>query len=259
MTNRSPVVPPTPKSPSLSWPLPREVAATGPTRRAHDGYSGPRRRPSPSVHRVKRLIGRSPITALAMIVVIGSVVVQWPAPPFPHRVPGHATDSHLQRHHRSTTAGGHHRGAGRRRVARARPEDLRRHGRRDGPLTPGVGVDFTAVARVPSIVPCLYAAGESAWLAGVLPTEQRRGEHDRRSAPTWRPRSIGCCGYYDEAARRSAERPNDLATCRGRPQQTISAASNSGATMVIGILAIDAVDLSLLSIIALLTTCAGIG
>ena len=218
------------------------------------GTPGPAEKAQSFGPSVKRLIGLLAHHRVAMIVVIGSVVGSVAGTAVSPRVLGHATDLIFNGIIGARLPAG---------ITKEQAvAGLREHGQKTFAdmvaamdLTPGVGVDFTAVARVLSIVLCLYAAASLlGWLASYLLNNVVVSTiADLRSDVEAKIHRLPL-RYYDEAQRGDllSRVTNDLDNLSQTVQQTIMQLLNS-VLMVIGILAMMLWISPLLSIIALLT------
>lgn len=218
------------------------------------GAAGPPEKARSFGPSVKRLIGLLARHRAAMIVVVGSIVGSVIATAVSPRILGHATDLIFDGIVGSRLPAGL--------TKEQAVAGLRERGQNtfadmvaSMDLTPGVGVDFNAVARVLAVVLALYvAASLLSWLAAYLLnivvvgtiTALRSDVEDKVHRLPLR--------YYDEAQRGDllSRVTNDLDNLSQTLQQTIMQFLNS-VLMVIGILVMMLWISPLLSIIALLT------
>ncbi|MFT3898667.1 MAG: ABC transporter ATP-binding protein [Gordonia sp. (in: high G+C Gram-positive bacteria)] len=205
----------------------------------------------PSIKRLLRLLLRY---RLAMVVVVAAIVGSVIATSVAPRILGHATDLIFNGVIGARLPAG---------ISKAQAvEGLRARGQgtfadmvASMNLTPGVGVDFSAVARVLGIVLALYlAASLLAWLASYLLNIVVVGTITRLRADVENKIHRLPLRYYDEQQRGDllSRVTNDLDNLSQTLQQTISQFLNSVLT-VIGILVMMVWISPLLSLIALLT------
>ena len=203
---------------------------------------------------IKRLIGLLAHYRIAMIVVLASIVGSVVATSIAPRILGHATDLIFNGIIGSRLPAG---------ISKEQAVAGLR-GRGQGTfadmvasmnLTPGVGVDFSAVARVLTVVLALYVgASLVSWLASYLLNIVVVGTITRLRADVEVKVHRLPLRYYDAAQRGDllSRVTNDLDNLSQTLQQTIMQFLNSG-LMGVGILAMMLWASPLLSIIALLT------
>lgn len=218
------------------------------------GAAGPAEKARSFGPSVKRLIGLLSQHRVAMIVVVGSIVGSVAATSISPRILGHATDLIFNGIIGSRLPAGLTKEQA---VAglRARDQNTFADMVASMDLTPGVGVDFDAVAHVLAVVLALYvAASLLGWLAAyLLNIVVVRTITNLRSEVEDKIHRLPL-SYYDEAQRGDllSRVTNDLDNLSQTLQQTIMQFLNS-VLMVIGILAMMLWISPLLSIIALLT------
>ncbi len=218
------------------------------------GPAGPQDKARTFGPSIKRLIALLARYRVAMVVVLGSIVGSVVATSVAPRILGHATDLIFNGIIGARLPAGITKEQA---VAglRARGQGTFADMVASMDLTPGVGVDFSAVARVLTIVLALYLASSLlGWLASFLLNIVVVGSITRLRGEVEDKVHRLPLRYYDEAQRGDllSRVTNDLDNLSQTLQQTIMQFLNS-VLMVIGILAMMLWISPLLSLIALLT------